>query len=109
MIIQGSWAPLVVKFDREIASVPNLVITLWQDYDQKNSKLLKMWKNPTVNNDTALCPVTEQETASFPSTNLVMEAKGRDSRDNPLFWASFDIDVLRRRDKAINMTQITGV
>ena len=106
MIIQGSWAPLVVKFDREVASVPKLVITLWHDYDQRNSKLLKTWENPTVQGDTAVCPVTEEDTASFPTSKLVMEAKGKDAEDNPLFWASYEVDVLKRRDRVIRMTQV---
>ena len=108
MIPQGTNNPLVIQFDASIENIPKLVITLWRDSPGYSSKLLKTWELPDmdVSGDTAICPFTEMETRNFPAAPLIIEAKGLDLEGNIIFWDEYPIDVKRRRDKIITLTQV---
>ena len=110
MVIQGSNNPFVVRFDSSIESIPVLVITLWHDVPSLQARLLKKWEREDmeVTNDTVICPVTEAETKAFPSSHLVLEAKGLNENGETIFWNAYKIDVLSRRDKIIALTQTGG-
>ena len=110
MVIQGSNNPFVVRFDVSIQDIPILIITLWNDVAGMQPKLLKKWEKEDieVTNDTAICPVTEAETRAFPSSHLVIEAKGLNENNETIFWDAYKIDVLSRRDKVIALTQTGG-
>lgn len=107
MIIQGSNNPLVIQFDASIADMPALVVTLWSDTARYPYKMLKRWDrdNMTIDNDTAVCPLTEAETKAFPNGDLVIEAKGLDGDGNTIFWDQYALNVKTRRDKIIMLTQ----
>ena len=110
MIIQGSNNPLVIKFDADISTIPRLVVTLWSDMPGYAGQPVKLWEleDMTINSDTAVCPITEAETKALPTSALVLEAKGLDGDGNTVFWDQYKIDLLRRRDKIITLTQTGG-
>lgn len=110
MIIQGSNNPLVIQFDASVASIPALVVTLWSDSPGRGSQMVKKWElgDMTIDDDTAVCPITEAETKAFPSSQLILEAKGLDGDENTIFWDQYPLDVKRRRDKIIQLTQTEG-
>ncbi len=110
VIIQGSNNPLVIKFDTEVAGIPVLVITLWCDLQAYAGQPLKTWarQDMAVSGDTAVCPITENETKAFPKTRLMLEAKGLDGDGNTIFWDEYPVDVKNRRDKVITLTQMGG-
>ena len=109
-ILQGSNNPLVIQFDADISEIPQIVISLWCDAPKYFQKPLKVWTRDdiSITADTAVCPLTEEETASFPRADLVLEAKGLDDNDNTVFWSQYVIGVENRRDKIISMTQTEG-
>lgn len=109
MIIQGSNCPLVIQFDAQIDSMPALVVTLWPDTGCSRAPL-KTWylDDMTVSGDTAVCPLTEKETAGFPDFQQVIEAKGLDENGNTIFWDEYKIELKRRRDRIITLTQTEG-
>lgn len=110
MIIQGSNCPFVVEFDSSVEDLPVLVVTLWHDVPGFQHRLLKRWnrEDMQVTETTAVCPVTEAETAALPFTQLVLEAKGLNEKGETVFWDAYKIDVLNRRDKVISLTQTGG-
>lgn len=54
MIIQGSNVPLTIQFDANVAEIPKLVVTLWNDSSIR--KLIKKWEKSdmTISEDTAI-------------------------------------------------------
>lgn len=106
MIIQGANNPIVVKFDADISTLPALLITLWHDSPCDNSPV-KQWmlSDMTVDGDTAVCPITAEETAGIPLDGCILEAKGLDGNGNTVFWGAVEISTEYRRDKAISLTQ----
>lgn len=110
MIIQGSNNPLIIKFDQQIEDIPRLVITLWQDRSALTAVKVAHWENADmlVSGDTAVCPITEAQTGALPSTELVLEAKGLDGEGNTVFWDEYRVDIKRRRDRVIHLTQGGG-
>lgn len=60
----------------------------------------------TINDDTAICPITEEESASLPRVNLHIEAKGLDLDSNTIFWDDYKVDVLYRRDRIITLSRV---
>lgn len=106
MIIQGSNVPLTIQFDASVAEMPKLVVTLWNDSGIK--KLVKKWEKSdmTISEDTAICPMSEKETASLPSRSLIVEAKGLDEDGETVFWDAAEIDVTARRDSVIKLTGV---
>lgn len=110
MIIQGSNNPLVIKFDADISTIPRLVVTLWSDMPGHTTAPLMIWENAdmTISGDTAVCPITEEQTRNLPPVTLVMEAKGLDGDGNTIFWDAYSIDIKKRRDKVIHLTQGGG-
>lgn len=107
MIIQGSNNPLVIQFDTDVDTLPALVVTLWSDNAGYQTKMLKRWNigDMEVTGDTAVCPISERETKSLPSGDLVIEAKGLDEFGNTIFWDQYKTDVKTRRDKIIMLSQ----
>lgn len=107
MLIQGSNAPLTIKFDSSVAALPALIVTMWCDQYQKTP--IKTWtlNEMTVSGDTAVCPLSEEETAklpNFPNYKIVIEAKGLDGNGETVFWDAKEIDVKERRDKVFKLT-----
>lgn len=107
MLIQGSNVPLTIKFDAAVDSLAALYVTLW--CDQYSKQPLKTWSlsDMTVSNDTAVCPLSEEDTIklpNFPNYKVVVEAKGLDSNGETVFWDAAEIDVKERRDKVIKLT-----
>lgn len=108
MILQGSNNPLVLQFDASVEGLPKLVVTLWSDRLSQSCRPLMKWEKAdmSISGDTAVCPLSEQETASLPQATIILEAKGLDGEDNTIFWEECKIDVMRRRDKVIRLTQV---
>ena len=110
MIIQGSNNPLVIQFDADISTIPRLVVTLWSDMPGRTVAPLLKWETEDmlINGDTAVCPITEEQTRELPPVTLVLEAKGLDDEGNTVFWDAYNVDIKRRRDKIIHLTQGGG-
>lgn len=111
MIIQGSNNPLVVQFDTDVSDMPVLIVTLWVDKENKceqYSEKIKQWNKSdmTVQADTVICPITEEETKNISARYLVLEAKGLDSNGNTIFWDQYKLYTKARRDRMISLTQI---
>lgn len=107
MIIQGSNNPLTIVFDASVAALPALVVTLWSDKPGHNTEPLKTWtlEDMDVSGDTAVCPLTEDETRQLPDGRLTIEAKGLNGDGETVFWDAAVVDVRGRRDKIITLTQ----
>lgn len=107
MIIQGANNPLTIKFDASVAALPALVVTLWSDKPGLSARPVKTWtlEDMTVSGDTAVCPVTEDETRQLPDGKVTIEAKGLDGEGATVFWDAAVVDVRGRRDKIITLTQ----
>lgn len=101
MMIQGSNNPLVVQFDGDVSACPKLAVSLW---GQRGA--VKVWtlEDMQVSGDTAICPVTEEETAALCGQKLMLEAKGLDAQGNTIFWDSVAVYVKQRKDKTIQLT-----
>ena len=110
MIIQGSNNPLIIKFNTPVADLPQLVVSLWDRVKNNEGRLLKLWRKDDmeVRNDTAYCPLLEEETVKFPGTSVVLEAKGMDDNDETIFWDQYRLAVKDRLDKVITLTQSEG-
>ena len=110
MIIQGSNNPLVIQFDADISGIPTLVVSLWCDMAGYFGRALKTWERDdmTISGDTAMCEITEAETRAFPTSKLILEAKGLDTDGNTVFWDAYPVDVKNRHDKVITLTQTGG-
>lgn len=110
MIILGSNNPLVIQFDADVSGLPTLVVSLWWNVQGHMNSPLHVWERAdmSINEDTAVCEITEAETSALPTANLVLEAKGLDSNGNTVFWDAYPVDVLNRRDKVIHLTQTGG-
>lgn len=102
-IIQGSNNPLIITFDQSVDNIPILVATLWK---RSNKELIKKWEREDmiIEDDVATCPLTEEETAGLRTKIVTLEIKGLDSGDNTVFWESYDIDIMERNDKNIELT-----
>lgn len=107
MIIQGSNNPLVIQFDADIENIPTLVVTLWKDKAGYASELVKQWmtEDMSIDGDTAVCELTEDDTRKYPSSYLMLEAKGLDENGNTIFWDEYKLDIKTRRDKVIMLTR----
>lgn len=107
MIIQGSNNPLVIQFDATVEGMPTLVVTLWSDTAMHQTKMIKRWniEDMTIDDKTAICPITEEETKALPQGKLIIEAKGLDGDGNTIFWDQYELDVKTRRDRVITLTQ----
>ena len=107
MIIQGSNNPLVIQFDANIESIPVLVVTLWNSNISCPLKMIKRWDKADmiIDNDTAVCPLSESDTSGLHNGQVVLEAKGLDENGNTLFWDEYKLDIKARRDKIIKLTQ----
>ena len=105
-IPQGSNNPLVITFDEDV-EVSSMTISLWSRGTRMTSGLLKLWTidDVTIEGNSIICPLEEQETADFPAGNLSLEVKGLDEDGNTVFWEQANVRVLARRDKEF---QITG-
>ena len=101
MLIQGTNSPLVIQFDQDVSTMAKLVITLWS----LTGELVREWDldEITVQEDTAICPLTEDETKAFPNTIVTIEAKGLDEMGEMVFWDQMDVKMVKRRDKVISL------
>jgi hypothetical protein len=110
MVIQGSNNPFVITFDGAIDTIQSLIVTLWSDCTGRPSSMIKKWEKPDmiINGDTAICPITEEETKAIITSQLVLEAKGLDENGNTIFWDAYQLDVKKRRDRDISFTKSGG-
>ncbi len=110
MIIQGSNNPLIIKFNVPVANLPQLVVTCWDKIKNDEGRLLKTWykADMTINEDIASCPLYESETAAFPNTSVVIEAKGLDEHGDTIFWDQSRLVVKGRLDRIVKLTQSEG-
>ena len=99
MIVQGTNAPLELQFDRDLSDMDKLVVTLWS----LSGDLVKAWDEDelTIEEDTVLCPLTESETATFPNSWVVVEAKGLDAEGATIFWDEIEVQIVKRNDRII--------
>lgn len=106
MIVQGSNNPLVLTFDTSVDDIPSLSVTLWSATGRL-TRPLKAWtrEDMMINGETVVCPLTEDDTKNLVSANLILEAKGLDQEGNTIFWEEYPIDLHRRRDRMIKLTQ----
>lgn len=102
MIIQGSNIPITITFDQDITDIPVIVATLWG-----HGSMIKRWDmvDIEIEDDTAVLPLTEEETASLPCGFIALDVKGLDEDGNTIFWDEASIRVLSRRDKGIMLTE----
>lgn len=103
MIIQGSNNPLVIQFDADVSGCAKLVVSLWG----ASGDAVKTWSlddGMLVHGDTAVCPITEEETAAIGGAKVTLEAKGLDGEDNTVFWHAVDVYITQRRDRVIKLT-----
>lgn len=107
MIIQGSNNPLVIQFDTSVEDIPVLVVTLWNSDISCPPKMIKRWdaEDMIIDNDTAICPLDEEDTCRLHQGQVVLEAKGLDTNRNTIFWDEYKLDIKARRDKVIKLTQ----
>ena len=110
MIIQGSNNPLVIQFDANISNIPKMVVSLWHDAPGYTKNPLKVWteNEMEIRNNIAICNITEDDTRSFPTTNLWMAVKGWDADGTTIMWDEIMVDVKKRHDKNITLTRIGG-
>lgn len=110
MIVQGANNPLTIKFDASVADIPTLIVTMWAEKSWYDAQPIKIWtrEDMTVSLDTAICPISEDETRALPPGYVVIAAKGLDGNGETVFWDEARIDVLMRRDKAIRLTRSEG-
>ena len=106
MIIQGSNDPIVVTFDQSVAGVPQLAASLWRRFNPASGPI-KVWtrEDMTINNDTAILPMTVEETAALSPGDVTLEVKGLDEYNNTVFWQSVNVPVMARNDKIIDMVE----
>lgn len=104
MLIQGSNNPIVIVFDAAVDEMPQIVVTLW---GKRGTIPIKMWtlEDMTVTGDTAICPITEDETKNLPDTGVVLEVKGLDVNAGTVFWDAARLDTLPRNDRYIRLTR----
>ena len=107
MIIQGANNPITIQFDASVADLPALVVTMWHD---KQTAPVKTWtlEDMTVSEDTAVCPITEEDTRALPPGYVVIAVKGLDANGETVFWDEARVDILSRRDKAVTLTRTGG-
>ena len=99
--------PLLIEFNESIATIPKIIISLWSNMIGHGVPLKVWYKNDIVINDTiAICPLTEDETASFPGYQVELLVKGLDENGYTIFWRRFNVDVEHRQDKIFKLTQV---
>lgn len=107
MLIQGSNNPIVITFDASVADIPQLVATLWRRFAAAGASPIKVWTQDDmlIDGDTAVCPITEEETAALPTSGVTLEVKGLDAYGNTVIWQAVNVPVLMRNDRDIELTE----
>lgn len=102
MIIQGSNNPITLTFDSDLSEIPTIVATLWLG----KGGMVKRWDKTDmdIDGETAVLPLTEEETAALTGGNIALDVKGVDSDGNIIFWDEAYMRVLPRRDSGISLT-----
>ena len=106
-IPQGSNNPLAIEFDDFDTSLA-ISISLWSNATGYSRKPLKVWKKDDIlfDGNTAICALTEAETAAFPSSGSTwLEIKCLDENGYTVFFDQFSIRVEPRKDKGIKLTE----
>ena len=103
MIVQGTNVPLEITFDRNVSTVPVLVVTIWN----QARTLLKKWEKEDMTIDGAVVtlPLTEEETADWPTKQVVLEAKGLNEEEQTIFWDKAIVPVGCRYDRSIRLVE----
>lgn len=108
MLIQGANNPLRVLFSESVESIPRLVFSLW--YNDTRQDPIKIWQetDATISGDTALLPITEDETRQIEARPVYLLVKGLDKNGLTIFWNRYDMSVMDRRDRDILLTRAGG-
>lgn len=95
MIIRSSNKPLEITFGEDITSIRVIRITLWND-----GTLLKAWTKEGIEiiDDKVIAPLTQEETAQFPSCQAKLEIKWLDVDDKTEFAEKVTIAIVDRKD-----------
>lgn len=107
MVIQGTNVPLEITFDRDVAEIPRIVVTVWA----QSGDMLKKWEKEdmTLDGAVATLPLAESETAAWPTKKVELEAKGLNESSQTIFWDRVSVEIGRRYDKGIRLTEAAGV
>lgn len=102
MIIQGTNIPLTITFDADLADIADIVVTMWR----RKGVELKRWTKAdmSIEGDTAILPITEEESASWPEGYNTLSVKGLDENGQTVFWEEAPILVEGRNDKSVRIT-----
>ena len=109
LFVQGSNNPLIIGFDESIADIPKMIISLWSSMGGYGMPL-KVWHKSDIliDDNIAICPLTEDETAAFPGYQVEILVKGLDANGYTIFWRRFNVDILHRQDRVFKLTQDGG-
>lgn len=93
MLIKSSNRPIEIVFDKSV-DFTKIRITLWFD-----GKELKIWDNDSIEikDNKITCPLTQEETASFPEGFASLEIKWLD-KDRVTFAERVVLTILDRYD-----------
>ncbi len=106
MIIQGSNNPLVIFFDASVENIAQLTITIWSATGSTVRPVMMWTKDEMlIDGEKVVCMLKESATRNLVTSKLVLEAKGLDSDGETVFWEEYPIDLHRRRDRIIHLTQ----
>lgn len=100
MIYQGGNSPLILTFDEDMQSIPDISVGLYH-----GSTELKHWDKSTVLIDGPIisCPMTQDETAKFSSGQAVLEVKVLGSGGEIILYEVVAEEVVKRNDRVIKM------
>ncbi len=107
-ILQGSNAPLIVKCDKDVSDLSKIVLSLWVQTGNKGGKLLKKWEKDDVqiNENIIMCPLKEEETASFPDGSITLSVKGLDTNNQVRMWDEITVKSKARLDSIFHITEV---
>ena len=108
MIVQGTNVPIEILFDGSVADLPVLIASAWA----QSGSMLKKWEKDdmeiSADGKEVLLPLTEEETAAWPTKTCGLEVKGMNEDGMAVFWQIVELDVMFRHDRAIRMQEVSA-
>lgn len=107
MIIQGSNAPIILCFEEEFERVSDISVALIKDnrLNGRPNIVVHRWglEDIELHEDerTAICPLTQEETLSFPEGKALLEVKWLDSDGDVWMGCTVKTEIGKRFDKTI--------
>lgn len=103
MLIQGTNVPIKLVFSSSMATMDDLVATLWNG----QGKEMKRWnmEDMTIDGVNVYLPLEESETAKYPTGKVKLEIKGVSS-GKVVFWEEKTIVVKERKDRVVDFPDI---